>query len=345
MAAHPVSVTILICTYNRAGLLSRTLTALGSLRPVPDAEVTVRVVDNRSTDATRAVVEAAARRLPMPVTYDFEAVQGKSFALNRGLHQATEDVVSLIDDDVVPDGNWLRRVVAAFERNDLTFAFGKVLPDWEAPPPPFLLTPEAREIWGPLALLDYGDAPLSYATDRVGRQSLPVGANLAFRRAALVAVGGWRTDLGKVNNSLISGEDYEIFFRMRDAGLYHGLYDPEMIVFHHVPAARVRRQYFRRWFFWQGRTLARVLDDAYDEVDLSRSQYVLRIPRFMYRQFLAQCFRFVKSRFVRDPLRRLVDEVYTVRFAGMFAECWSRGARTGTRRGEGPAPGPLASDD
>src|SRR5207248_5043300 len=33
---------------------------------------------------------------------------------------------------------------------------------------------------------------------------ISIGANLAFLRSALAAIGGWRTDLGKVNNTLIS---------------------------------------------------------------------------------------------------------------------------------------------
>ena len=89
------------------------------------------------------------------------------------------------------------------------------------------LTRQAQDIWGPLALVDYGDAPTAYAADNTG-QRLPIGANLAFSRAALVAAGGWRTDLGKVNNTLISGEDHEIFLRLRRRGLYAGYYDPEL---------------------------------------------------------------------------------------------------------------------
>ena len=49
-----------------------------------------------------------------------------------------------------------------------------------------------------------------------------------MRGTALVTIGGWRTDLGKVNNTLISGEDHEIFIRLRRHGLYAGYYDPQV---------------------------------------------------------------------------------------------------------------------
>src|SRR6185503_20045692 len=113
--------------------------------------------------------------------------------------------------------------------------------------------------WGPLALVDYGDAPTDYTADNTG-QRLPIGANLSFARDAIVRIGGWRTDLGKVNNTLISGEDHEIFQRLRRAGLYAGFYYPQATVLHFVPASRVTRRYFRRWFYWHGKTQALMLD-------------------------------------------------------------------------------------
>src|SRR5207249_9740379 len=133
-----------------------------------------------------------------------ESQQGKSFALNAALHATRADVVALTDDDVWPEPDWLNRIVADFRGHDVTFVFGKVLPIWGALPPPELLTPRAQDIWGPLAIVDYGDEPTDYVASRLD-QRLPIGANLAFAREALLSIGGWRTDLGKVNNTLISG--------------------------------------------------------------------------------------------------------------------------------------------
>ena len=133
-----------------------------------------------------------------------ESAQGKSLALNRGLERASGDIIALTDDDVWPDVQWLHRIVSRFRERDVTFVFGKVLPRWGTTPPPDLLTTSAQDIWGPLALVDYGDEATEYVADKTG-QRLPIGANLAFRRDAIVKAGGWRTDLGKVNNTLTSG--------------------------------------------------------------------------------------------------------------------------------------------
>ena len=289
------SVSIVICTYNRAPLLRETLASLQALDAPSDCTVEIIVVNNNSTDETSAVIADAVRdggRFPV-VSLD-ETRQGKSFALNTALVTATGDVLALADDDVLPSPAWLRRIVENFRARDVTFVFGKVLPRWERTPPPILLTKQAQDIWGPLALVDYGDEPTEYVAQNPG-QRLPIGANLSFARAAVVRIGGWRTDLGKVNNTLISGEDHEIFVRLRRAGLYAGCYDPELTVRHFVPASRVTRRYFRRWFFWHGKTLALMLDDLYPELDMSRVPRIAGVPRFAVRQGLQQFGRWVGS--------------------------------------------------
>lgn len=329
------SVTILICTYNRASLLVETLASLDALHVPRDCSVEILVVDNNSTDVTRAVIEEAAATSPIPIRYVFETRQGKSFALNTGLAHAMGEVIALTDDDVLPDFAWLDRIVNAFRERDVTFTFGKVLPRWGCLPPPELLTDRAREIWGPLAIVDYGDEPAEYMSESHG-QKLPIGANLAFLRSALLAVGGWRTDLGKVNNSLISGEDHEIFFRLRNAGLYRGLYDPRIVVRHHVPPSRLTRRYFRRWFYWHGKTLARMADEIYAPLDLNEVPHIAGIPRFLYRQALQQFWRWFRLLGSQDGLDVLIEELQAIEYLGFFTERWHP-MRTGAEGDRGPA--------
>src|SRR5207248_4804486 len=285
----------------------------------------ILVVDNNSTDNTPAVVSESAGRGPMPIAYVRETSQGKSFALNRGLAHARGDVIALTDDDVLPARDWLVRIVDAFRQHDVSFVFGKVLPFWGALPPPELLTERAQAIWGPLAICDYGDTAATYVATRFD-QRLPIGANLAFSRRAVAAIGGWRTDLGKVNNTLISGEDHEIFFRMRRAGQYAGYYDPKITVRHYVPASRLTRRYFRRWFFWHGKTQALMLEDIFPQHDFARVPAVAGVPRFLYRQWLIQCRRYVRALCHEDALGRLIEELGLLRFIGLFFMRWHRGA-------------------
>jgi glucosyl-dolichyl phosphate glucuronosyltransferase len=317
------SASILICTYNRARLLRETLAALRAMTLPPECQVEIIVVDNNSSDNTQLVIAEAAAQSAVPVIAVRETRQGKSFALNHGLDVARGDVIALTDDDVWPQANWLAQIVADFRQRDVTFVFGKVLPRWGRLPPPEMLTPAAQVIWGPLAIVDYGDEPTDYVADGVGRR-LPIGANLAFAREALVAIGGWRTDLGKVNNTLISGEDHEIFLRLRRHGRFSGYYDPAVSVQHFVPAARLTRQYFRRWFFWHGKTQALMFDDLYPEIDVSRVPRIAGVPRFLYRQSLEQIWLWLRSLGNSDALKVLTEELYALQYAGMAYEFWRR---------------------
>src|SRR3954454_6830763 len=151
------SVSLLICTYNRARMLGETLAALRELAMPVHCDAEILVVDNNSTDDTAQVVADAVPRSTVPIVYLRESQQGKSFALNCGLAVARGDVIALTDDDVLPAQDWLSRIVEGFRERDVTFVFGKVLPRWGCVPPPELLTTRAQHIWGPLAIVDYGD--------------------------------------------------------------------------------------------------------------------------------------------------------------------------------------------
>src|SRR4051812_38281339 len=86
-AEHPypshLDATVLICTYNRGNLLGETLDAIAKVRTTFTWEVVV--VDNNSTDHTRAVVESRQASYPVTLRYLFEPRQGNSFALNTGI--------------------------------------------------------------------------------------------------------------------------------------------------------------------------------------------------------------------------------------------------------------------
>jgi glucosyl-dolichyl phosphate glucuronosyltransferase len=333
-------VTVLICTHNRARLLQDTLDSLVTPADGRRFAVEIIIVDNNSTDCTRQTIEAAASKSTNPIRYVFEPRQGKGHALNRGLQDARGDIVALTDDDVIPAADWLERVVAAFESRDISFAFGKVLPRWGAMPPPELLTSRAQDIWGPLALIDYGDQITEYSAERFHSHRLPIGANLAFRRDRLLKVGGWRTDLGKENNTLISGEDHEIFVRLLKAGLYGGVYDPENKVFHYVPPVRLTRKYFRRWFYWHGKTMARMQAEMFPDLDLASVPHIAGAPRFVYRQFLDQVAKYLSRLGRQDALELLIEELRTVYYLGFFREAWRRHFRTAASA----APGECSRD-
>src|SRR6185503_10841331 len=94
-------------TFNRAPLLDETLQSLRGLTVDAVRHWEAIVVDNNSTDDTRAVVERHARDFPVTLHYLFEARQGRSSALNAGIAVARGSVVAMTDDDVLVEPGWL----------------------------------------------------------------------------------------------------------------------------------------------------------------------------------------------------------------------------------------------
>jgi len=261
-------------------------------------------------------VATAVAASPIPMRYAREERQGKSFALNTGLALARGDVLALTDDDVIPESDWLERILAVFRACDVVFAGGKVLPMWESPPPSWMLTKRAQDIWGPLALLDYGNERIFYSGSPHNRRR-PLGANLAVRRDSMILIGGWRTDLGRPGGTLISGEDHEIYFRLQRAGQFRGVYEPMMVVHHAVPASRMTASYFRRWFFAAGQTRALMGDDFFPGVDLRSVPRVAGVPRFLYRELIRLIVVWVRS-WRRSRLDRQIEKLMIVRHAGLM---------------------------
>ena len=110
-----MKVTVVLCTYNRCESLATALDSVSVSQVPPSIPWEVLVIDNNSRDRTRDVVEDFARRYPGRFRYLFESQQGKSFALNRGIREASGDVLAFMDDDVTVDPSWLRKLTVPLE--------------------------------------------------------------------------------------------------------------------------------------------------------------------------------------------------------------------------------------
>lgn len=315
-----LSATVLISTYNRSGLLHRTLESLR--QQVSARNWDVIVVDNNSTDETRQVIEAQAATFPVPLFYLFEPKQGKSVALNTGLQRTRADVVLFTDDDVLVDPGWLDAACDPMETNTrLAYTGGPVRPLWEAEPPDWL-DQQRGDLWGTLAILDYGPAPFVFEA----RQRVPVGANMAVRRSLIEKIGGFHPDLGRRGNSLLGQEQAEFFARARAFGARGG-YSPRMEVHHHVPAERLTRQYFRRWWYWKGVTRSHV-DAMHGETELGLElksvPYVAAVPRFVWGLIARAAVRAVVARVAGNERAWMRHSMTCAYGVGYVRGCWSR---------------------
>lgn len=330
--------SVVIATYNRATDLRETLRSLAGLRP--DGPWEVIVVDNNSPDDTRQVVEEAARTFPVECQYLFERRQGRSPALNAGIRAARGTIVATTDDDVRVPPDWLTQAAAALEQLRCEYVGGRVLPIWGASPPSWVPRHTGGRMWAVIALLDYGRDPIEFGT------RVPLGVNMAFRRDAFARAGLFDPDTGRRAGTLLGQEVREWCIRARRAGL-RGFYVPGMVVQHIIPAERLRKAYFRRWFYWRGISRALLyqrsgLDMEAPEqttLDFSTVPHIAGVPRYLYRKALAHAASWAHATLKRDARAAFEHETWLCFFAGILRQRWKdsrvvTGAENGARLSE-----------
>jgi glycosyltransferase involved in cell wall biosynthesis len=284
----------------------------------------VIVVDNNSTDETRAIVEHAASTFPAPLRYVFEREQGRSPALNAGIRLSRGDIVVTTDDDVRVERDWLDQAAAGLERLRCDFVGGRVLPIWGAAPPPWLSSRGGKQ-WAVIALLDYGPRPIEFGA------RAPLGVNMAFRRDAFDRAGFLDPHTGRKAGTLLGQEVREWCIRARAAGL-RGFYAPDLVVRHVIPASRLKKAYFRRWFYWRGISRAMLYEKAgldmeapeQTVLDFKSVPHVLGVPRYLYRKALASAGACLTATVRRDAVSAFDHELWVWFFAGILRQLGMR---------------------
>jgi glycosyltransferase involved in cell wall biosynthesis len=319
--AHSImKFSVLIPTYNRSSELHKTLLSLRDQLVSVDWEVIV--VDNNSGDDTPEVVARISKRFPVEVRYLFEGEQGKPAALNAGMAIARGDVIAFTDDDHRFEPDWLEQAAVGLKRFDCDYVGGKILPLFEGPVPRWLTTASSRHR-SVIGMADYGSDAHEFA------ERPAMGGNLVVRREAFSRVGSWDNRLGRRGKSLLGQEQREWCIRARAAGL-RGFYIPEMVVYHLVPAERLRKRYFRRWFYWHGISRAILhenfgLDmEAPEEtlIDFAKVPRVAGVPRYMFRTFLTRVRELGKALAKKDSAGAFDEELWLWFFAGILRQRW-----------------------
>jgi glycosyltransferase involved in cell wall biosynthesis len=228
-----LTLTVIICTRNRPDSVRETLHSILSCAYPKDLWNAV-VVDN-ATQADPAIaktVEEIDSTVSVKVVH--EPVPGLSNARNRGVREASGEIVVFADDDVAVDRNWLSRLAAPFAEGRVGATSGLTLPG-------SLETPVERWTEGfggrsrPFEIRRFdlsappADNPLFPFT--VGE--FGAGRNMAFRRRSLERLGGFDPALGP-GTIAHDGDDIEALLRVLLAGQVV-VHDPAAIVWHAHP--------------------------------------------------------------------------------------------------------------
>ncbi len=243
-------ISAIICTHNRDRYLGL---AIDSLLKQDLADFEILVIDNASTDTTRAVVESRLAELngiqrPQGprLRYIYEPTLGLSAARNRGAQEAEAPILAYLDDDAIATPQWLGHLVQSYEQDSkLAIAGGKVTLIWtDGITAPHWLS---DGLAGNLGAYDLGPQPVQIEQPGL----TPRGLNYSIRRVFLEQVGGFDRQLGRVGKNLLSNEELHMTELALDRG-WNVVYLPEALVGHHVAPERVKQAWFLERGWWQG---------------------------------------------------------------------------------------------
>lgn len=175
-----LAVSIVICTDGRASSLKETLGGIGRQNY---SNFEVCVVLGPTDDGSRQMLEA----WPIPIKVAYVSERNLSVSRNVGIELAAGDIVAFLDDDAIPEPEWLEDIVGAYSSEAIGGAGGFV-----------------HDHTGVAFQYRFG------TTDRLGRANLSweqaapelnfpfstnfphlLGANSSFRRSALLSVNGF----------------------------------------------------------------------------------------------------------------------------------------------------------
>jgi GT2 family glycosyltransferase/DNA-binding beta-propeller fold protein YncE len=198
-------VSVVVCAYNAAETLEDNLRSLEQLT-YPDYEIVL--VNDGSKDRTGEIARSFAR-----VRVVETPNAGLSAARNVGLAEATGEIVAYTDADTRVDRDWLTFLVQPFLISDVVGSGG---PNVVPPDDPPVAQCIARAPGGPThVLLD----------DRTA-EHVP-GCNMAFRRDALLAIGGFNPIY------LRAGDDVDVCWRLQARGWKIGFASSALVWHHH----------------------------------------------------------------------------------------------------------------
>ena len=224
-----LTVSIAICTCNRPSDLRNCLEAIGRLDPGPSE---VLVIDNTvGDDATKGAALQFGSR------YIVEAAPGLSRARNRGLRESNSEFVAFVDDDAIPDVQWLARLVEPFANPDVAVVTGET---YDARSP--LLSSSLEK---PTRFLGKKDR-LWFEIANFG--GLGYGTNMALRKSACTEPQVFDERLGR-GTPLWTAEESHAFAKLVARG-YYAAHVPAAIVIHPSKPKDIDREAATAFAYW-----------------------------------------------------------------------------------------------
>jgi hypothetical protein len=179
-----IKVSIIINTYNRAKYLSNTLSVLKK-QDYKDFEIII--VNGPSSDSTEYICKRYAESNSSIHYYRIDDAN-LSKSRNFGLKKAIGLFVLFVDDDAIPDNNWINNIVKKFNNEDQRLAaIGGEVEDYYDESIQFKNGYISK--WG--EVFPINSMPQDFNKSEGFYFNTVMGTNCAFRRGCLVKINGF----------------------------------------------------------------------------------------------------------------------------------------------------------
>lgn len=231
-------ISAIVCTYNREQFICETIDSiLRGLREIESFEILI--IDNNSSDRTPELLLKYKDYVNVKCVK--EEKQGLSQARNRGIVEASGDVLVFLDDDIEIDPDYFVTLSKIFSDKNISIAGGKVLPFKVAVPQ-----------WLPARY--YYLASIFDIGDKIKTTRYIMGANFVIRKDLATKVGFFDIELGRKGNNLMSGEENDYMDRITLLG-YKIYYIPDLIVYHKIND-KLNTEYIFNYAYQNGKSTA-----------------------------------------------------------------------------------------
>ena len=207
-----IKISIVVGTRDRPVLCEACVTSLLA-NDYPHREIVI--VDQSRDDATERVMQSLAEA-HKEIRYTHDDRTGSSRARNLGVALSTGDVLAFTDDDCVAEPDWLSQIARELAETGLVGVVGRIL-----------ATSHGRSIV-PVAIQEHNRRRQHRGARDVWR--LGYGPNMAFRREAVEAAGGFDELLGP-GARLRGCNDVDLIYRIVCNG-GRVVYFPDLVVHH-----------------------------------------------------------------------------------------------------------------
>jgi glycosyltransferase involved in cell wall biosynthesis len=215
-------IAICICTFKRPQLLAQLLRELADQRTDGLFDYSISIVDNDASDSAREIVARAGAESRVPISYEVEQEQNIALARNKAVKNSAGDFVAFIDDDEVPNNDWLFRLYQACCSYRADGVLGPVKPRFSKAPP----------AWTVKAGIFERPNSQDYPSGTVLHWEQTGMGNVLVKRSVLDSVDG---PFGKQFGS--GGEDIDFFRRAIQAGKVF-TWCADAMIYETVPAER-----------------------------------------------------------------------------------------------------------